>query len=321
MKKCILMLALVALTISCKKENEVEDKVASVPVGKVEIQRFDDIFYNSKPEGLAAVKQQFPYFFPAGNDDAVWISKIKDPLLQELHKEVDKKFPNTNALEDDLAILFQHARYYFPRTSTPKVVTLLSEMDYQNRVIYADSLLLISLDLYLGKDHKFYADFPKYQSAEFEPSQLLPDVVSSFSQGRIAPPRDRSLLALMVYYGKELYMKDLLIPDVPDNNKIGYTKEQLAWAEANEAEIWRYFVDKKLLYDTEAKLPARFINPAPFSKFYLELDNESPGRIGQWLGWQIVKAYAENNKNVPLEQLLAADAKEIFDNSKYKPKK
>jgi gliding motility-associated lipoprotein GldB len=321
MKKSIFILALMAFMVSCKKENEADAKIAEVPLPKIKIERFDDIFYNSKPEELAAVKKQYPYFFPAGNEDAVWIEKIKDPLLQELHKEVDKKFPNTDALEQDLASLFQRTKFYFPETHTPRVVTLLSEMDYANRVIYADTLMLISLDLYLGKDHKFYVDFPKNQRQEFEAPQILPNAVSSFSADKIAPPRDRSLLGLMIYYGKELYLKDLLIPDVPDNEKIAYTKEQLAWAEANESEIWRYFVDKKLLFDTDPKLAGRFINPAPFSKFYLELDNESPGRIGQWLGWQIVKAYAENNKNIPLQQLLATDAKTIFDNSKYKPKK
>lgn len=321
MKKYILVMASLLFLVSCKKESEVEEKVAAVPVGKVKIERFDKQFYEAGPEGLSAVKAQYPYFFPPGNDDAVWIGKMKDPLLRELHSEVEKKFPNTTTLEQDLQSMFQHTKFYFKNFREPKVVTLISEMDYNSRVIFTDSLLLISLDLYLGKDHRYYVDFPKYQSQGFEQSQIMPDVVSAFSMGKIAPPTDKTLLSEMIYYGKELYLKDLLIPDVSDENKIGYTKEQLGWAQANEAEIWRYFVDRKLLYDTDLKLPARFISPAPFSKFYLELDNESPGRIGQWLGWQIVRSYAENNKDVPLQQILAMDAKTIFDNSKYKPKK
>ncbi|AWH83953.1 gliding motility lipoprotein GldB [Flavobacterium album] len=321
MKKYFIIIASLLVLASCKKENEVEEKVAEIPVGKVKIERFDKQFYEAGPDGLAAVKAQYPYFFPAGNDDAVWLNKMKDPLLQELHGEVEKTFPNTTTLEQDLHSLFQHTKFYFKGFREPKVVTLISEMDYNNRIIFTDSLLLISLDLYLGKDHRYYADFPKYQSQLFEQSQIMPDVVSAFSMGKIAPPTDKTLLSQMIYYGKELYLKDLLIPEVSDENKIGYTKEQMEWAQANESEIWRYFVDRKLLYDTDLKLPGRFISPAPFSKFYLELDNESPGRIGQWIGWQIVRSYAENNKDVPLQQILAMDAKTIFDNSKYKPKK
>jgi uncharacterized protein YjaZ len=43
--------------------------------------------------------------------------------------------------------------------------------------------------------------------------------------------------------------------------------------------------------------------------------------VGQWLGWQIVRSYMENNDDVTLEQLLAMNTKTIFENSKYKPKK
>ena len=322
MKKYILVFTTALLAFSCKNENAVEEKIAAVPVDKITIERFDDIFYNSTPASLPAVKQRFPYLFPAGNPDTVWTNKLSNPLLQELHKEVDKKFPKNNAvLQDELASFIQHVKYYYPQAATPKVVTLISEMDYENRAIYADTLAIISLDLYLGKEHRFYVDFPKYQREQFEPSQIMPDLASAFSLGKIAPPRDHTLLSLMVYYGKELYLKDMLLPSVPDYNKIGYSKEQLEWSFANESEMWRYFVENKLFYSTDPKLPTRFINPAPFSKFYLGFDNESPGRLGQWLGWQIVRAYMDNNKNVTLHQLLATDAKTIFDNSKYKPKK
>jgi uncharacterized protein YjaZ len=84
--------------------------------------------------------------------------------------------------------------------------------------------------------------------------------------------------------------------------------------------MWRYFIEKELLYSDDQKLIPRFINMAPFSKFYLEIDNDTPGRVGAWIGWQIVRSYMENNK-VSLQQLLNSNAKEIFEKSKYKPKK
>lgn len=321
MKKYILLLLVLGSLASCKKENETEQKIAEIPVEKVKIERFERLFYEGGEKDLQSIKLQYPYFFPPGNTDDVWIDKMNDPLLQELHTEVKNKFPTTDAVEDDLSTLFQHIKYYYPDFKSPKVVTLISEMDYQNRVIYTDTLLLISLDLYLGKEHRFYESFPAYQVQEFEESQITSDVVTAFSQGKIANPSNRTMLSLMIYFGKELYMKDLLIPSETDAVKMGYTEEQIKWAQANESEIWRYFIEKNLLYDTDPKLPGRFINPAPFSKFYLELDNESPGRLGVWLGWQIVRSYMENNKNVTLQELLATDAKTIFDNSKYKPKK
>lgn len=319
MRKLTFLLMATAFFISCDKKDKVEKAIEEVPV-ELTVERFDKIFYESNPGDLSKIKQQYPYFFPAGNEDTVWTNKMKNPLLRQVHDEVQKKFGNFQKERGDLEELFRHIKYYFPETNLPKVVTLISEVDTDSKVIYADTLLLVSLDVYLGKDHEFYTGFPEYQRKTFEKSQLLSDVVSNFSIRKIAPPTDRTLLSQMIYFGKELYMKDLLIPQVSDADKIGYTPEQILWSQENEGYIWRYFVDEKLLYDSDPKLPGRFINPAPFSKFYLEIDNESPGQIGMWIGWQIVRSYMKNN-DVSLQQLLQTDAKEIFDKSKYKPKK
>ena len=75
-----------------------------------------------------------------------------------------------------------------------------------------------------------------------------------------------------------------------------------------------------MLYSTDSGLYDRFMANAPFSKFYIDIDKESPGRIGVLLGWQIVRSYMKNNE-VTLQQLLQTDAEEIFKKSKYKPKK
>ena len=84
--------------------------------------------------------------------------------------------------------------------------------------------------------------------------------------------------------------------------------------------MWRYFIEKELLYNTDPNMASRFILDAPFSKFYLEIDNESPGRIGQYIGWKMVRSYMEHN-DTSVSQLLSKDADEIFKNSKYKPTK
>jgi gliding motility-associated lipoprotein GldB len=244
---------------------------------------------------------------------------MKNPLWRELYTEVQKRYSNFEPVQKELETLFKHIKYYFPQTKTPKVITVISEMDYNNKVIYADSLVIISLELYLGKDHKFY-QFPNYLKQNFEQKQILPDVVSSFSIQKIPPVSDNNLLEQMIYFGKQLVLKDLLLPDYKDDEKMGYTPEQVKWCQENESYMWRYLIENELLYSNDQKLNNRFINPAPFSKFYLEIDNESPGSVGSWIGWQIVRSFMKNNE-VSLEELLKMNAKEIFEKSKYKPKK
>ena len=112
-----------------------------------------------------------------------------------------------------------------------------------------------------------------------------------------------------------------MIPFKTDAEKISYTEVELEWAKANESYIWRYFIERELLFSTDYKLPSRFIINAPFSKFYLEeIDNESPGKVGQYIGWQIVRAYMKNN-DVSFQDMMQKPAEEIYNNSNFKPKK
>jgi gliding motility-associated lipoprotein GldB len=318
MKKISVLVLAIVVLCACDKRTKVEKEISEKPL-TIKVERFDKAFFETAPQDLPALKIKYPYFFPVGNDDAIWQDKMQNPMWRELYGEVQKKFGNFQKEQTEITDLVKHMQYYFPDTKTPRVITVISEMDYHNKVIYADSLLLISLEMYLGKAHRFY-EFPKYIKQNFEPNQLLPDVVSAFSFRKIPPPRDTSFLSQMIYAGKEEYLKDLLLPTYTDADKIGYLPEQIVWCTENESYIWRYFIEKKMLYSTDQKLVTRFLTPAPFSKFYLEIDNESPGRVGAWIGWQIVRAYMENNK-VSVQELLAADAKTIFEKSHYKPKK
>ena len=124
----------------------------------------------------------------------------------------------------------------------------------------------------------------------------------------------------MIHEGKKMYLLDLYLPTISDKLKIGYLEQKLDWAITNEEDIWKYFIERKLLFSTDTKLNKRFLDRAPFSKFYLEDDNQSPGIIGVWLGWQIVRSYMQNN-DVSLQQLLKINELDLYKKSKYKPRK
>jgi gliding motility-associated lipoprotein GldB len=318
MRKCLLSLLLVLFFCSCDKKSKVEKIVEEIPV-EIKVERFDQAFFETKPENLLQLKQKYPLFFPQGTEDAVWIEKMQHPQWRELYQEVQKKYKNFDPVAADIATLFKHIKFYFPKIKNPKVVTLIGEMDYNTKTIYADSLVLVSLELYLGKQHRFY-QFPEYIKQNFEQNQIVPDIASSFLQSKIPPATDKAFLSQMIAFGKELYVKELLLPDFSEADIMGYTAAQQNWCLENEGYIWRYFIDKEMLYSVDAKLIPRFISPAPFSKFYLEIDNDSPGQVGAWIGWQMVRSYMKNNDS-SLEAMLAMSAKEIFEKSKYKPKK
>ncbi|MEN8799658.1 MAG: gliding motility lipoprotein GldB [Flavobacteriaceae bacterium] len=312
------LIAILALT-GCRQADRAEDKIAAIELD-LKLTRFDREFADAAPEDLPGLKEKYPFLFPSQYPDSLWIRKMQDTLQIELMEEVGRAFPNLNQVETDLEELMKHIVYYFPRTRAPEVITLTSEVDYKNRVILADSLLLIGLDNYLGADHRYYAGMDRYIAQDLDPKFLTSDVASAYAHKLVEYPANRNFLARMIYYGKILFLKDKWMPASTDGEKIHYSEEQLAWAEANEEEIWRYFIEKEVLYSTDQELGPRFLEPAPFSKFRLELDNESPGRLGRYVGWKIVRSFMENNK-IRLQEMIALPAEEIFKNSKYKPNK
>jgi gliding motility-associated lipoprotein GldB len=313
------MVVLLLIIFSCKKKDQIENEISKVDVSFT-VERFDRAFANAKPEDLIQLKETFPFLFSKHVPDSVFIARMTDTLQNELLNEVDKKFSNFSTIEDDITRLFQHLKYYDATFSEPRVVTLTNDVKYRDKVIVTDTIVLIPLDNYLGQDHKFYVNIPKYITQNMEPSQIVSNLASEYAKRYTFQSQKKTLLDDMIYFGKQLYFKDKMIPFKSNQEKIGYTELQLEFANVNEGQIWTNFIENEYLFSTDSSLPGRFIADAPFSKFYLELDRESPGRLGQYIGWQIVKAYMNNN-DVAFLDMMKKDAVEIFNNSNYKPPK
>lgn len=317
MKKFIFTLLSISLFfLACNDTDKVAQEVEKIQF-TLEVLRFDREFATAIPENIPVLRKSYPYLFPA--PDSVWVAKMNDSLQIELFQEVGNTFNSFTDEEAGLIQLFKHIKYYFPEQRIPKVITVTNDVDYNNRIILADTLLFIGLDNYLGSEHRYYGGFQRYISKSLDRSYMVSDVASAFAKRVVPRPRDRTFLARMIYFGKELYLKDKLMPSAMDNDKIGYTNDELDWAIGNEEPIWRNFIEQEHLYSTDNKLNARFLDPAPFSKFGLELDNESPGRLGRYIGWQIVKAFMNNN-DIELKQMLTMPEEEIFKKSNYKPR-
>jgi gliding motility-associated lipoprotein GldB len=316
--KTVIFLLFFAI-FSCQNSSKVEKEISKIDVD-LTIERFDRLFADATPSDLPGLKQNYPFLFPKMYADSVWINRMSDSIQKLQNKAVDSVFEDFSLTESEIISFYQHLKYYNKDLKTPRLITVLSDVDYRNKVVVTDSIVLIALDTYLGAEHEFYTSFYNYIKQNLNKGQIVSDLAKAYAERLIYQPKRATFLEEMIYFGKQLYLKDVLIPFKEDHEKIGYYPDQYEWAQDNEFYIWQYFVEKELLYETDRKLLTRFILPAPFSRFNLELDSESPGRLGQYIGWQIVKSYMKNNK-IPLQQLLQMEATEIFNNAKFKPKK
>lgn len=316
----VLGLFLLLMVNSCDSSSAIEKEISKIQID-IAYDRFDKKFFNADIHEFYTLKKEYPYLFPAQYPDSIWLKRQRDSIQVVLQAEIDKVFPSLDPITEEIKPLLQHMRYYFPNVSDPKIITVTNNVDYQNKTVYADSLVLLSLDTFLGAENPLYKGIPAYIVRDMELRYLSAHLADEFAISKTPMPKDRTLLAQMIYYGKKLYLKDVLLPQLSDAIKISYTEEEMAWVKENERYMWQYFIENELLYNTQSNYALRFIEPAPFSKFYLEIDNESPGKVGQWLGWQIVRAYADKYPEVSLNELLQLPAQVLFNQSKYKPKK
>jgi len=320
LNRLLYLFVVLIVILSCEKDNKIEKKIANIGT-EVEIERFDKLFAKSSVNDLKKLQTAYPFMFSTKYSDTFWIDKMNDTLQKQLFFEVEKAFPKMDDTKEEIESLFNHLKYYFPEFKTPRIITTTSDVDYRNKVIVTDTIVVISLDNYLGSKHEFYQGIQQYIAADMNKEQIVVDMANAYAQKYIYPTKNKTLLDEMIYHGKLLYFKDVMIPFKTEAERIAYTTAQLDWAIANENYIWRYLVERELLYSTDSKLPSRFIIDAPFSKFYLEdIDTESPDKLGQYIGWQIVRAYMDQN-NVPLVDMFDASTEEIFNKSKFKPRK
>jgi len=313
----ILMLCLCVLN-SCKNADDIKPEIAHIDI-QLDVVRFDSIFAAATPKDFESVKANYPFMFQNNIPDSLWKLKMTDTLQKEIEKEVSQSFSDFSKQKAGIQLFFKHLKYYFPDESIPKVVTLAEFVDYKTKVILNDSLLFISLDNYLGKEHKFYQGFQDYIAYLQASHQILPDIAEQYAKQLVPLSKDRDFLSQMVYEGKILYFKKSMLPKVEAFHLIGYDKAQYEWAKTYETLVWQYFVERDLLYSTKSDLRRRFLKPGPFTKFYLKIDNETPPRLGQYLGWQIVNAYAQRYPKKSLKEIINTDEQILFSQSNYKP--
>jgi hypothetical protein len=81
--------------------------------------------------------------------------------------------------------------------------------------------------------------------------------------------------------------------------------------------MWTFLAEHKLLFTTDRMSIKRFIDDGPYTSAFTD---QSPGRTGAWIGWQIVRSYMKQNKEVTLAELMAKDDfQEILNQSGYQP--
>jgi hypothetical protein len=217
----------------------------------------------------------------------------------------------------------QFVKYYFPNYKIPeKIITYIGPLNGYGDIL-ADDAVVVGLHLHLGKSFTLYQSelvqqtYPDYISQNFEPDYIEVNCLKNIVLDILPEKTDeKTLVQQMVEKGKRLYLLSKLLPYTDEYKLIGYKATQLKECYTSEKNIWNMFVQSNALQTIDENIIKNYIGESPKTQ---ELGDASPGNIGSFAGWQIVKKYMQKNEGVTLQQMLTTNPDKIFEQAKYKP--
>lgn len=315
---------------ACNRQTEckLSEEILQVPV-ELEIDRLDTkLFETDDLNEILWILEQYPEFTEQYLQEKLYDSREElakelimvhqDTAMQELYSEVVKHFPDLTDVQQGLENAFKYVRYYFPDFKAPKVYTMVS--GFNSDLFISEDIIVIGLDYFLPEDHRFQpGDLPRYIAKRYQKDYIVPTILVALSQRYNATdPKDQTLLAEMIYYGKAYHFVKAMMPCTSDEYIIGYTEKEIADSYANEELIWSHFIENQLLFETNAFVIRKYTGEAPFTD---EISMDAPGRLGRWIGWNIVDDYRFNNDLSINELMEEKDADKIFRQSGYRPRR
>jgi hypothetical protein len=339
----IFILLLTVTIISCSNEEKAPD-VSHIKID-LQLKRFDHDFFaidtTNIDASLDALNKKYPNFL----QDYLFRILAIEPQPDSVKKYVvhfirdyksvkdssDKVFANMNQIREDVEQGLRYVKYYFPNYKAPsQFLTFIGPFDAFSKVgAYATGDIITydaigaGLQLHMGKDYSFYKTeaavqlFPAYASRRFEPEYIPVNAMYNIIDDMYpAKHQGLPLVEQMIEAGKRLYVLDHLLPEISDTLKTGYTKKQLDGAYENEQGIWSFFLSNDLIYTSDPNIVKDYMNDAPNTQ---ALGPASPGFIGQFVGWQIVKKWMSKKEKKNLDELMKTAPKQIFEEAKYRP--
>jgi hypothetical protein len=336
-----LSLFLMYFSMSCSKENiEKTPDISNISID-FKVRRFEKELFQADTlnfnKELAQIKEKDTEFAEIyfnqilGSNDLQIAPQGEEKYLigfthykevQKLYDTIQNIYAIFDPIESDFKTAFKYFKYYFPEKPTPKVTTFISEFSLGN-FIYGENNLAVGLDFYLGSNFPYQQknpqnpNFSAYLTRSFNADHLVSKTLQPLVDDLIPPPETDHLLALMIREGKKLYVQDKLLPATNDSIIMEVSTQQWDWLVENEKEIFSFFLQESLFYDSNWQKIRKYVEYSPNSP---GMPIEAPGRTGAWLGWQIVKALMKKNPSLTLTEMIQrVDSKQFLTDSGYKP--
>lgn len=245
---------------------------------------------------------------------------VLDPDWRRTQQHADSLLGDMAEQQADFNTAFGRLKSFFPDSLTPRIVTFNSGFNYG--IVPTDSVLGIGVEWFTGRDNEVVRflpteTFPQYMKDRMQPGMLVPSAVKGWLQTHYAPDtRGEDVLTNLVEMGKVMYLLSNLLPETNPAYTFAFSDEQLKWCEDSEFNIWKELIAKEQLYSKKPEDVDRLLNDGPFTNGF---PRESPGHIGEWIGYRMVNAYTQEHPEITFADLFAkTDARAVLKS--YKPR-
>ncbi len=336
-KSFFLKIILLTLVLFSCTSNPLEVDTSSIELELV-THRLDREFFEAEASELSTLNQtwleKYGQFYKEYVEVLLNEGSVNNPMInvnlsrfrndaemEKVYHEIQTIFGDLEAEKAALTEGFKRYRHHFPDSLVPEIVFFHS--GFVQGVYATDSTLGIGLDRFLGPEHESVKRIPTDAVPQFVKDKMKREfLVTDAARGWVAykfykEDAGKDFLSTIVFFGKIMYVVDAMYPNVADQIKINYTPGQLQWCVNNEMNIWQKLVEDKLLFTTDENKIMKYITDGPFTS---GLPQESPSRVGIWLGWQMVRAYMNDHSNLSVEDLVNEKNSQKILKS-YKPNK
>jgi len=243
---------------------------------------------------------------------------LRNPSIDTLWQETNDHFGDLSEINTQFENAFKRIKFYYPDFIPPKIQFVFTGLTHDMYV--SDSLIVIGLDYFLGENATYRPlNIPGYILKRYRKENIVPNSLLLLSEKyNKIDIRDKTLLADMIFYGKAYYFSKQMLPCVADSIFLGYTPKEMKDIFYSQEIIWANFIENEALFDTNHLIKDKFIAERPKT---FEIGQNCPGRIGRWIGWEIVKSYMDGQSELSIPDLMEmSSARTVFERSGFKPR-
>lgn len=293
----------------------------------------DSILKNSSEVELMQLRKEFKddksdilaynvsYCFRSNLDnDTAYINGTNrfysNKYIKELENEITKNKIFKETVKKTVIDGFKRLRLFCPSGVAPLKIYQINS-SFSSSVFCSEKEIAVGIERYLGPKNSFIKqlpsqDFYDWIKKSMDKSYLERDIITAWLMTHYVEETTENFASEMIRWGKILFITKKCLPEISESSILRFNKKQFDWATNSEKSMWKYLIDNEILFKIDEETRINLLNEGPFS---IGLPEESPDRMGQFMGYKIVSKYMEASEK-SINDLIKTPYNEILQ--KYK---